>query len=549
MIKEKGEIIKKGSGNLSIALVYPNNYYIGMSNLGFLSAYKLFNDDSRVSCERFFIDENTKAPLRSIENKRKINDFNAIAFSISFELDSINILKAIKISGLNLKWEERNKLDPIIMVGGPISSINPLPLFPFIDLFCLGDGEELIPIIIDILCQSKNKEQALELFNEQEGFLVPKFYEKDSKKVKPLFIKKEKFQPLISSIITNHTEFANTYLIEIMRGCPQGCRFCWTGYFQLPWKYHTPDKIISAIKNQITNLNNEKIGLIAPSSSDYPDFLQLVKEINKIGFKSISFSSFKLNDVNEDLFRLIKDNKIKTITLAPETASEDLKKTINKNIHNDDLIGICENIAKNYIKNIKLYFLIGLPYERNEHLDENIELIKKIHEKINKYNCNLSLSFNFAIPKLMTPFQHMIVPEPSSMEEKVKIIKSHLDRMNRVRVSIMSPEEAYYQCILSLGDDSISKFLLMLLNAADNKLNWRKLIRKELVNFQDILFNKLHRIELINKFPVEFKIPNAYLLQEYKKAEEKKITPPCPGKSCQRCFLGDYKADAKLFCC
>jgi len=148
----------------------------------------------------------------------------------------------------------------------------------------------------------------------------------------------------------------------------------------------------------------------------------------------------------------------------------------------------------------------------------------------------------------MTPFQYTSLPEPSSMEEKIKIIKSNLNRMNRVRVSIMSPEEAYYQSILSLGNDSISEFLLMLLNA-DNKLNWRKLIRKGLNNFSNILFNNSYRIELIEKFPVAFKIPNAYLYQEYKRAEEGKITAPCPGKGCRRCFPGGNKAGIKLSCC
>lgn len=534
IVKEKGQIIKKGTGNLSIALVYPNNYYIGMSNLGFLSAYKLFNEDSRVNCERFFFEKEIKIPMRSIENNRKINDFNAIAFSVSFELDIVNILKIIKFSGLNLKWQDRNDLDPIIMVGGPVASINPLPLFPFIDLFCLGDGEELIPIIIDILCKSRNKQEALELFNEYDGFIVPKFYQKNLKKKKPLFVSEERFKPLISPIITDNTEFANTYLIEIMRGCPQGCRFCWIGYFQLPWKFHSLENLVSFIHNQIQFKNNEKIGLIAPSSSDYPNFLQLVKEINKIGFKNVSFSSLKFSDISDDFLNLIRLNKIKTLTFAPETGSERLKNVINKNINNFEIIDLCSEIAKASIKNIKLYFLLKIPKETTEDIQESIELIKTLQSILINYDCNLSISFNFIIPKPMTPFQFINLNNFDILKKKAQIIEDNLKKLKRLRFSIMNPEEAYYQNLLSMGNEKVANFLLKLLN---NESNWRSLVRKEMTNYEEILFNSEWGKELLKFHPVEYKISPNYLYKEFQKAEKEKLTSPCPRGNCHRCYL------------
>ncbi len=357
-LKEEGVIIKKGLAALSIALGYPDTYYIGMSSLGYQSMYKAFNSDGRVVCERFFIDEKLSIPIRTLESKRKITDFNVIAFSISYELNVVNILKAIKLASLNIRADKRNKYDPIIIIGGAYASINPLPLLEFCDVICIGDGEILAPLIIDIMIESGDKEQAMEHFNELDGFLVSKYYKKKNKAIKPVFVNDDSFPVLISQILSNKTEFAYTYLVEIMRGCKWRCNFCWLGSFYKPCKIHSLTKILESLSNSNLNKKLPNIGLVAASSSDHPQFTSIVQAINKIGYKRVSFSSLRCSAIDNSYIDLIKKNNIKTITLAPETASKKLQKLINKVIDNYELIELCKQLALIGVKKLKLYFLI-----------------------------------------------------------------------------------------------------------------------------------------------------------------------------------------------
>jgi len=555
-IKEKGAIIKKGHKGVSIALGFPDTYYLGMSNLGFQSIYSMFNDDARVACERFFIDKDGMTPLRTMENRRTLNEFDAIAFSLSYELNAVNVLKALNVSRIKLKRRDRSRLDPLIMVGGPCATINPLPLFPFIDVFCCGDGEELVPLVSDVLSLSRSKEDALEMFNELEGFVVPEYFEKAPCAKSPALVKKENFKPLISQILSNQTEFANTCLVEIMRGCPYGCRFCLIGYAQLPWKHHTVDAILEALQSRMNAAEESKyvqrktagssktksyskrilpkLGLIAPSSTDHPHFVELVNALNQQGYKSISFSSLKFNELNHDYLDIIKRNKIKSITIAPETGSDQLRKAMNKNISNRELVTVCAALASHRIKMIKLYFILGIPAETNEDLLSTIDFIHQISDAISPYKSILSLSFNYLVPKPMTPFQYAPINEPDMLKEKAAMIVQHIKKIKKIQFSFMKPETAYFQALLALGDTDISS---MLEEMTTNESARKKILLRFIDNHKTLLFSADKKCrEAVNRV-IKSRFPDNYLLNEYHKSLIKVLTPPCPAAHCIQCPL------------
>lgn len=485
-IKEEGVIIKRGFAGLSIALGYPNSYYVGMSSLGYQAMYAIFNADGRVVCERFFVEENSTAIPRTIESNRKISDFNVVAFSISYELDAVNILRALKLAGLNIRAEGRSRFDPLIIIGGAYVSINPIPLMEFCDVLCIGDGEALAPILIDVVVKSRSKDEVLENLAGLNGFLVPKHYKMNSF-IKPLFVDKDSFSVLVSKVLTKETEFSNSYLIEIMRGCPWRCNFCWVGSFYKPCRMHSIEKIIHAIP--VLNRKPKgkilpAIGLIAASSSDHPQFISIVENINAIGYKRVSFSSLRCTEIDSSYIDVIKKNRIKSIALAPETASTRLQKLINKKIDNKGLVDLCGNMAGADVKNLKLYFMIGLPGETTEDLLESVNLIKEIKDVI-KNRCHLNISLNYWVPKPFTNFQYLPMYEQETLVEKGNLIRKELKAIKGLNYAIMKTETAYYEAILSLGGVESSILLEDILNGSGS---WRAIVREALLLYRSLLF-------------------------------------------------------------
>jgi radical SAM superfamily enzyme YgiQ (UPF0313 family) len=488
IIKEKGAIIKKGRAALSIALGYPDTYYVGMSSLGYQSIYKIFNLDGRVVCERFFIDNKLTHPLRTIESKRKVSSFNVIAFSIAYELNIVNIIKALHLAGLNPRAKERNDYDPLVIAGGAYASINPLPLTEFCDVICIGDGEVISQKVINVMLSSKCKNEVLEKFNTLDGFLVSKFFKKWKTNVNPAFINKNLFSVLHSQIITNHTEFANTHLIEIMRGCPWQCNFCWIGSFYKPCKIHPLNKIIDSFINinyENTKETQPSIGLIAASSSDHPQFVQIVENINKLGFKKVSFSSLRCSNIDNSYLEIIKKNNIKSLTLAPETASTKLQKLINKQININEFIELCKNLAEAKVKYLKLYFMMGLPDETDADLIQSVNLIELINGVIKNYGAKLNISFNYLVPKPFTKFQYLPMYEYKTLVAKAALIQKYLKKIKGLNYKIMKPELAFLEAVLSLSDERCIPLLEKLYKNEDS---WRVIVRNELDNYSNLLF-------------------------------------------------------------
>jgi len=472
--REEGTIVKPWGGKVSIALVYPNYYHVGMSNLGFQSVYRIINDLSFAVCERAFLPEKgelkefirTSTPLFSLETQTPLQNFDLIAFSISFENDYPNVLTILNLSRIPLLSSRRKNGSPFVFAGGITTFLNPEPLSEFMDFFALGESEELLPECLSLIadCRNQNisRRQFLTRLAEIEGIYVPQFYEVTyeengkissflpkkgiSPRVKRRWIKKVNQYPTRSLVSSPETEFGEMFLIEIGRGCSYGCRFCASG-----WVYRPPRiQSLKSLKESIlTGLkNNKKIGLISFCLGDHPELKKICQMITEAGGK-ISVSSLRIKSINKDLVKALKTSGHQSITLAPETGSERLRKVIKKDITDEEIFEAVELVAMNGIPNLRLYFLIGLPTESMEDIEQIVLLTKKIKHHIIKsiqkksLPGTITLSITPFVPKPFTPFQWVPFENLKLLNQKIRHIQNRLKKERQVLVTFDLQMELY----------------------------------------------------------------------------------------------------------
>jgi len=492
-----------GEREVNFALIYPNTYNLGMSNLGFMSIYNQINKRPDSLCHRGFLpfrDEmvifkKTKTPLFTLECQKPLKDYNIVGFSISFELDYINILSILEFSHIPLKSSDRNESHPLIIAGGPCATFNPEPLTPFIDVFVIGEGEEVVHEIIE---KSKslfdNRYKMLEELAKIPGVYVPSLYKikylddgkiksiekKDStaKKVKKRWIKELSMTPANSVILSPLSEFKDMFLIEISRGCWRNCRFCMAGYcYKMPRAHKVDDIMKYALKGKKLG---QKVGLVSAAVSDYPHIDELVNKLMDNGIK-FSVSSLRADSISPLLLEGLKFSGHRTITFAPEAGTERLRRIINKKITEDDIFNTVHMAADKDIPNIRMYFIIGLPFEKDEDVSGIFETTKKIIEYSDEINYkfrNITISINPFIPKPFTPFQWSPMEDEITLQNKIKFIKKELSDYKNVKVIWENPRWSAIQGLLSRGDRRMGDVLYEAYKYGGNLSAWRKAIKK-----------------------------------------------------------------------
>jgi radical SAM superfamily enzyme YgiQ (UPF0313 family) len=502
--KEKGTVYKDPGGKVNIALVYPNAYHVGMSNLGFQGIYGLLNRMNDVLCERAFLPEDedmeeylrTDTELFSLESKRTLSRFDIVAFSVSFENDYPNILKILKLSRIPFRSSERNAHHPLVIMGG-VTFFNPEPVADFFDICFIGEAEEMLPEFLNIYKSSSGRSEILKKSLTIEGLYVPRFYsisydseEKISGRstsegapeiIKRRYLKDITTSGIKSSILTPETEFSDMHLIEAMRGCPWSCRFCVAGHIYNPFR----KKALQALENeiQLAITKTRRIGIIGPSLSDYPD----IKEVLKIPEVDFSITSLRASAKSAELVGLLKGHK--SVSVAPEAGTERLRRVINKKVTEEDILQTSELIFAEGIETLRLYFMVGLPTETREDIVGIVNLVKKIRERSPKGNITLSIST--FVPKPFTPFQWHSMENPSEVKERLKMIKKGLLSIKGIKVFHDVPKYAYMQGFFSQGDRRVSKVLEVTLKSQD----WRKAaeaagIREDFYIFRKKEFNE-----------------------------------------------------------
>jgi radical SAM superfamily enzyme YgiQ (UPF0313 family) len=451
--KEQGTIVKDWGGRLPIALIYPNSYYIGMSNLGFQSLYRMLNSYSNVVCERIFYEDGM---VYSLETLQEVDEFPVLAFSISYELDYFNVIALLKQSGIPLYAKDRNDNHPIVIAGGPCIISNSVPLSPFLDCMCIGEAEALIPPMLTILTDnSLSRKEKLKALSNLPGMYVPKYY--SGGKIRRQYLSKLDNIPVSSAVLTPETELGDLYLIEVERGCGWGCRFCMVGNAFCPIRFHSKENIIEQAKKGLEYRN--RIGLVGAVVSDHPQIEEIITEIRNLG-AGISISSMRIKPLYESVLKAVIESGAQTVTLAPEAGSQRLRDIINKRIDEDDIMKAVYKVVEYPVKTLKFYFMVGLPSETDDDIEEIVSLIVKCREILNKKRGGCRTDINVApfIPKAGTPFQWMPMTDEKTLNRRLSYLKKRLLPMG-IQVKNESVAWSSVQAVLSRGDIRIAALL------------------------------------------------------------------------------------------
>lgn len=557
--KETGAIFHSWNDDrYRIALVYPNTYHQGMSNLGFLTVYQLLNQRDDCLCERFFLPEKSEladyeqssSPLVSFESEHPLTDFDLIAFSISFENDYLNLPIIFKLSKLPFFSTERDQSCPLVLFGGVCAFINPEPLADVVDLVAVGEAEPILPNLLNVLLnKSLDRESGLKKLAKLPGIYVPRFYSpvySETGEVTHLnpengaptqvvrqFLNDLDQSPSRSFIQTEDTEFGNMALTEVSRGCSRGCRFCAAGFVYLPPRERSLENLLEQVDAGLCQRN--RIGLVAAAVSDYGNIYELQQGIlERAG--EISMSSLRLDALTTEEIDILHQAGHKSVAIAPEAGSQRLRDFINKGISEEQILESVQMLADGGIKNLKLYFIIGFPDEQESDIDaivtltENISNIWREAGRKRGHLGNLTLSVNPFIPKPFTPFQWAGMEGEKSLKKKLRFLQSAISRIPNTRINNESIRAAILQTFLSRGDRRIGRLLHKL--AAGENL--KQLCNKVGLPL-DFYVTRERGVE--EMFPWEIidqGVMRSYLWQEYQRAKLVKTTPPCtPG--CRRC--------------
>ncbi len=398
--EEEGTVIKDFGGKRSVVLIYPNTYFVGMSNLGVHNIYRLLNECEDTICERAFLPEKnliaehrrTNTPVLSVENQRPISEFDEIAFSIAFENDFQNIDAILELSNIPADKTQRGGKYPKIIAGGAAVTLNPKAFENICDEVVSGDFE----------ASSAEK------------------------------------KPARSAIWTNNTEFGSMHLVEMQRGCSHRCNFCAAPVIYHPFKQFSREEIIEAINVGLPY--RKKIGLIGGDVLAHPDFEEIAEYIHSRS-GSFSPSSVRADRITPKIAGLLRKSGHKTVTLAPESGSEDLRRKIGKNIPDEKFFKAAEILSANGIKQIKLYFMIGLPHET----DKDIEAVGNFINEMNKAEVNLKISVNPFVPKNRTQFQNEKFEGVAELKRKISLLKKVLSKSHCRAVKFESPISAFHE--------------------------------------------------------------------------------------------------------
>jgi len=579
-------MVRKDIKNIKIrfAFCFPDLYEIGMSHLGLKILYHAINQREDTFCERVFLpwfdmqkimlEENIG--LFSLETFSTLDEFDIIGFTLQYEMCYTNVLKILQLSKLPLKSADRDKQMPIIVAGGPCS-FNPEPLADFIDIFFIGEGEEVIHEFLDLYkiyrFTDMSKKDFLIKASNIDGIYVPSLYHYEFNndgtinKIVPLykdvpnkvrkrvinnlntvFFPKEMITPLIEVVHDRIT-------LEIFRGCARGCRFCQAGFIYRPVRFKNNEQITNLAQKLLQTTGCNEITLSSLSTSDYPNIEKLAKQIlNDVTDKrvNISLPSLRLDSTTLDLLEEIEKVRKPTLTFAPEAGSQRLRDIINKNITEDDIYNTISIAFDKGYQNVKLYFMLGLPLENYDDIEGIAQIaqnIKNIYKNASKrFKANISVSTSFFVPKPHTPFQWEPQASLSDMKEKLTFLRDRMSNIKGIEYNWHNLYLSKIEAVFARGDRRLSKVLenALELGAQFDIWNdyfsfeiWEKAFEKAKIDYRFYSDRKRDYSEVLPWDVIDSGINKSFLINENKKAHLGQTTPSC--------FDGCFGCGANVF--